>query len=80
MSWYLNIYNEVKKKRKSDYQYNILESTPILHDIETLETMYNNADLKQKASIMLHIDNFHDITHDWDDYQNLKGKIWDDYS
>ena len=70
-----------KGKRTSDYQYNILENSPILHDYETLETMYNNASTsEQKASIMCHIGNFADITDDWSDYRKLRNKIWDDFS
>lgn len=81
MSWYWNAYQQVKKTgRKSNYGYNILESTPILHDSDVLETMYGNANHEQKASILLHIDNFSEITHDWEDYQKIANKIWDDYS
>lgn len=68
-------------KRTSDYQYNIIEHTPLLHGYETLDAMYKKATtLDQKASIMLHIDNFHSITNDWSEYQDVKNKIWDDFN
>lgn len=77
------IYRLITKngKRTSDYQYNVLENSHILHDAETLKLMYNNASNNdQKASIMLHIDNFHDITDDWNDYRKIRNKIWDDFT
>lgn len=80
MSWYRDIYQVVKKGKKPNYQYNILEHTPYLHPADQLEIMYQNASHEQKASIMLHIDNFSEVTHDWDDYQDIAKKIWDDYS
>ena len=68
-------------KRTSNYQYNILEDTPLLHDSETLETMYYNAtSLDQKASIMRHIDNFHKVTNGLEDYRKIRNKIWDDFT
>lgn len=80
MSWYRYIYKSVKKGKKSDYMYNILEGSPYLHPTNHLEAMYRNASHDQKASIMLHIDNFSELTHDWDDYTKIRNKIWDDYA
>lgn len=81
MSWYWDMYQTIKQSGiKSDYQYKVLETTPILHSPDVLETMYQNANHEQKASIMLHIDNFSDITFNLDRYVNLRNKIWDDYT
>lgn len=79
------IYNLITKrgedKKVSDYQYSALEHTPLLHDTDTLNRMYDNAVTEdQKAAIMLHIDNHHKVTNDWDEYVELRNKIWDDFS
>lgn len=84
MSWLDNFVYELiaaKGGRTSrDYQYNTLEHTPYLHGTETLNTMYKNASTReQKASIMLHLDNFNDFTNDVDSYRKLRNKIWDDF-
>jgi len=69
-----------KGKRTSNYQYNILETTPFLHGAETLNTLYDNASTpEQKASVLLHIENFHDLTSGIEDYQDLRNKMWDDF-
>lgn len=78
MPWYWDIYQAVKKTRKSDYHYNIIENTPILHSSDILKTMYDNADHDQKASIYKHIID-HDV-QDLDGYKDIATSIWDDYS
>lgn len=61
-------------------QYDILEDTPFLYGSDTLNDLYNNADNEdQKASIMMHIDNFDEITSNLDSYKKVRNKIWDDF-
>lgn len=77
MAWYWKIYQSVKNGQKSNYQYNIIENTSILHGPETLITMYDNANHEQKASIYKHICNFDMQTEE--DYKDIANSIWDDY-
>lgn len=64
----------------SDYQYAILESTPLLHPAHQLQTMLNNANNDyQKSAILNHIVRFEDITMQFNDYRCIYDKIYDEY-
>jgi len=77
---FLNDVITKRGKRRSNYQYIVLENTPYLHGSETLQTMYDNAITNdQKASIMLHIDRFAEYTDGLPSYRKIRNQIWDDF-
>lgn len=72
--------NNTLKKSKSitNWRYNVLESTPIIHPGWMLDDMYNSAQNRdQKSSILYHISNFG--LEDHPEYKSIADKIWDDF-